>query len=713
MLDVFKYKDPTMNKESIVKRFEQQALIQKTLTAFKEGECSYSYSDLYNGTNDIVVFLQTHFKGDTRDKKVLLLPTSRVSCLKAVCAAFKTGVELLIADHTCGESEIAFLINSENPLVLLGDGVKEAHPMFDAPPYISIGNKEATNFEHSNEQWQYPVQNASFFLTFFQQKNGGVEKHRITEKELLEGFKLFDSLVSLDKYHKYLVLQTLELSQFVMEALWVLVQGGQFVQVLSTNDPYNDIKRLIPTAGAFPMQFSLFYFGSYPRTITTNDKYKMVLDSVRHGDKNGYSAVWTPERHFNEFGGLFPNPSVLSAALATITEQIQLRCGSIVSPLHHSVRIAEDWSVIDNLSHGRASVSFASGWQSNDFIFNPKAYPNRHEMMHKQIREVKRLWKGESIHFKDGLEADIPIQIFPRPVQKELPIWVTVSGKTESFVDAGKMGANILTHLLWQDTDQLIEKIQAYRKSLSDHGYDPDARTVSVMVHTYVGKEDATTKEIVREPLKTYIRSSVHLIESMVKQNNPEKHKEAIGRYGTINGEIPEDLLEELLEIAYERFYEFAGLLGDADRCRTMIKKLRAYGVDELACLIDFGLEPEDVMGGLDHLTALKKTYDQDAIERYRHLHVRCGKNVFENLAEKGLFKENLPWLRSLVIHNSALNPQYFHSAMERKVVELHYRTSFDTETPLVVEKTSFKDAKNALYASMLEEGKSVMSDEF
>ncbi len=702
-----------MNTESIGKRFEQQALIQKAQIAFKEGGCAYSYLDICDGASTIIERLQTHFKGETLGKKVLVLPTSRAACLKAVFAAFETGIELLIADNSCTATEIAFIIDSENPLVMLGEDSKEAHPMSDAPPYITIHDKGGYNSEGQKGKWKNAVDHESLSFTFFQQQNRTVEKHRIIQKELFEAFQLLDSMVSLDRYHKYFVFETLPLPQFVIEALWVLMQGGQFIQVLATADPYRELKKLVPSERAFPMQFSLFYFGSYPRTIATNDKYKMVLDSVRHGDENGYSAVWTPERHFNEFGGLFPNPSVLSAALATITDRIQLRCGSIVSPLHHSVRIAEDWSVIDNLSHGRASVSFASGWQSNDFIFNPEAYPNRHELMHKQIKEVQQLWKGESINFKDGLDADIPIRIFPKPVQKELPIWVTVSGKTESFIDAGKMGANILTHLLWQDTDQLIEKIQAYRTSLNDNGYDPDSRTVSVMVHTFVGKEDATIKKKVREPLKAYIRSSVHLIESMVKQNNPEKHKEAIGRYGTIDGEIPEDLLEELLEIAFERFYEFAGLLGDADRCAAMIKKLRRYGVDELACLIDFGLEPDEVMNGLDHLSALKNTYDQDIIERYRHLHIRCGKAVFEELAKKGLFKESLPWLRTLIVHNSEVDPQYFHSNMEKKVVELNYRTSFDIEAPLVVQKSSFKDAKNALYASMLQEGKSVMSDEF
>src|ERR1044072_5660454 len=102
------------------------------------------------------------------------------------------------------------------------------------------------------------------------------------------------------------------------------------------------------------MIFSLFYFGSYVES-DDQDKYKLLFDTVRFADKHKFQAVWTPERHFDEFGGLFPNPSVMSAALAVTTKNVQIRCGSIVAPLHHPVRIAEDWALIDNLSNGRVA----------------------------------------------------------------------------------------------------------------------------------------------------------------------------------------------------------------------------------------------------------------------------------------------------------------------------------------------------------------------
>src|SRR5436309_12774451 len=113
------------------------------------------------------------------------------------------------------------------------------------------------------------------------------------------------------------------------------------------------------------MDFSVMFFAGSDRPRAT-DRYALVREAAQFADRHGFSAVWTPERHFHEFGGLYPNPSVTSAALAMITKRLQIRSGSVVAPLHSPIRIAEEWSVVDNLSGGRVAISFASGWMPED-----------------------------------------------------------------------------------------------------------------------------------------------------------------------------------------------------------------------------------------------------------------------------------------------------------------------------------------------------------
>src|SRR6185503_13150156 len=94
------------------------------------------------------------------------------------------------------------------------------------------------------------------------------------------------------------------------------------------------------------LRFSLFYFAD-AEAGSREDKYRLYLEGARFADTHGFEAIWTPERHFHENGGLYPNPAVLSAALATLTKNVRLRAGSVALPLHHPLRVAEEWSVVD------------------------------------------------------------------------------------------------------------------------------------------------------------------------------------------------------------------------------------------------------------------------------------------------------------------------------------------------------------------------------
>jgi iturin family lipopeptide synthetase A len=118
---------------------------------------------------------------------------------------------------------------------------------------------------------------------------------------------------------------------------------------------------IVPTK---PMQFSLYFFGNYDAAYR-DDKYSLLMEAAKYADANDFTAIWLPERHFHAVGGFSPNSSLLASALAGQTTQLQLRGGSVVLPLHHPVRVAEEWSVVDNLSNGRAGISIASGWHPN------------------------------------------------------------------------------------------------------------------------------------------------------------------------------------------------------------------------------------------------------------------------------------------------------------------------------------------------------------
>src|SRR5258708_29333162 len=238
------------------------------------------------------------------------------------------------------------------------------------------------------------------------------------------------------------------------------------------------------------MDFGVMFFASVEREAA-GGRYALLQAAARLADAGRFCCIWTPERPSHEFGGLCPNAAVTSAALAMVTERLQIRAGSVIAPLHNPVRLAEEWAVVDNLSNGRAAISFGSGWDVNDVIFFPERYAIREQLMYEQIDVIQRLWRGESIEAPNGHGTPVSVSISPRPVQPRLPIWITSSGHPDTSVSAGRIGANLLTHLLGQDVAALEWKIASYREVCAGHGFDPHEGIVSRMLHTFVGPDAA------------------------------------------------------------------------------------------------------------------------------------------------------------------------------------------------------------------------------
>ena len=341
------------------------------------------------------------------------------------------------------------------------------------------------------------------------------------------------------------------------------------------------------------MQFGLFFFAAASNGA---GPYDLLLTAARFADEHDLSAVWTPERHFHEFGGPYPNPSVTGAAIAAVTRRVGIRAGSVVMPLHHPVRVAEEWSVVDNISGGRVGVSFASGWHRNDFLFASRPYAERNDAFWTGVQDVRSLWRGEPVAFHDADGGRHTPRIHPPPQQRELPVWITSAGNRATAEQAGRVGANLLTHLLGQSVPELGETIAAYRKTRAQQ---PGDGHVTLMLHTFLDDDHERAVGLARGPLMGYLRSSFGLNAS------------AFARMGVEVGEqdLTDDDWEVLLGVAADRYIDNNSLIGSAGRGGQMVERLAEVGVDEIACLVDFGCSPDAVLGGLRHVAALRDAY--------------------------------------------------------------------------------------------------------
>lgn len=337
-------------------------------------------------------------------------------------------------------------------------------------------------------------------------------------------------------------------------------------------------------------RLSVFFFSSAD-TGPDPDRYETILATTALAERLGFEAVWIPERHFHPFGGLFPNPAVLAAALAARTTRIAVRAGSVVLPLHHVARVAEEWALVDSLSNGRVGLSLASGWNRGDFVLGQCEFDDRREYLFDAIDKLRALWRGEDVEFPVGDRTE-RVRTYPVPLQPAIPLWLTATSGSATFHEAGRRGCRVLTAYLQQRPQQLVENIGRYREAYvaPEAGGAPH---VTLMVHACVAETSAAAMAAVEGPLLAYQGQFLDLAD----RSHPD-HEEP----------LTEDEKAALARYAARKYATERGLVGDPGAALARLRDLAAIGVDEVACLVDFGLSPDQVTETLVRLADLART---------------------------------------------------------------------------------------------------------
>ena len=502
------------------------------------------------------------------------------------------------------------------------------------------------------------------YLIYTSGSTGKPKGVMVEHGNVINFYTAMDAVIDYAPGDAWLAVTSLSFDISVLELFWTTARG--LTAVIAEEDTG---ARLSPvrTGAEGGMDFSLYYWGNDDGA--GRDKYRLLLEGAAFADANGFAALWTPDRHFHAFGGPYPNPSITGAAVAAITKRIAVRGGSVVAPLHHPARIAEEWAVIDNLTNGRAGIAMASGWQPDDFILRPEnTPPSNKAAMIEAIDQVRRLWRGEAVAFPraDGTSHAVVSQ--PRPVSAELPVWVTTAGNPETWREAGAQGCHVLTHLLGQSIEEVGEKIALYHAALREAGHDPAAFSVTLMLHAFVSDSRAHAREIARGPMKSYLRAAAGLIKQYAWAFPAFKRPEGVeNAFDLTLDDLSETELDAILDFAFERYFTESGLFGTVEDAVQRVAEVKAIGVTEIACLIDYGIDRDTVLDGLAPLARVVAEVnaagpDQDGdysiaaqIRRHKVRHLQCTPSLMRILMADDAARAALPSVSALYLGGEAL----------------------------------------------------------
>jgi natural product biosynthesis luciferase-like monooxygenase protein len=591
---------PLPGPHCVHEAFEAQVDRTPDKVALVDGSRSLTYRELDRRANHVAQALIAN--GAKPDQMVGIYVERSAEMMIGLLGVLKAGAAYVPMDPSYPGERIALMLEDSRADVV----VTTANLASALPPHTRALCVEAGREAGEADRPHVTVSGENLAYVIFTSGSTGRPKGVMLEhRNVTNFFEAMDQALGTEP-GVWLATTSISFDISVLELFWTLARG---FRVVIQHEPERMARGAASTASsARPIDFSLFYFAA-DAAEGGGGKYHLLLEGAKYADEHGFSAVWTPERHFHPFGGLYPNAALTGAAVAAVTRRIGIRAGSVVLPLHNPIRVAEEWSVVDNLSNGRVGLSFASGWHARDFVLQPENYKNRRELMASGIETVKALWRGEAVKAVGGDGQTVEVKTFPPPVQREPKMWVTASSHPDTFALAGRLGANVLTNLLVMKSEELVANIAVYRKAWIDAGHD-GAGVVTLMLHTFVGPDAAAVRSKVRGPFLDYLKTSTDLISKMRWEltafaKGDDRQASAAPQMNL--GDLDPEELDVIMEHAFERYFETAGLFGSPNSCLATIDKLKQFGVDEIACLIDFGVSAEDVLASLPYLDELRR----------------------------------------------------------------------------------------------------------
>jgi natural product biosynthesis luciferase-like monooxygenase protein len=220
--------------------------------------------------------------------------------------------------------------------------------------------------------------------------------------------------------------------------------------------------------------------------------------------------------------------------------------------------------------------------------------------MYEGIGIVEQLWSGQCIERSDGAGRTVRLRTYPTPVQKRLVKWITAAGSARSFQQAGAIGADLLTHLFDQGVDELAEKSALYRQSRTDNGWDPAAGRVAVTLHTFLADHADEVRQKAHQPYFNYLKGNLALLAKLAQSRNVLIDVKRLN---------PAEL-DEAIEWMFEKFLRQRSLIGTPDNCMELLSRLADIGVQEIACLLDFGPAPEAILASLPKVQTLMEQFN-------------------------------------------------------------------------------------------------------
>ena len=318
------------------------------------------------------------------------------------------------------------------------------------------------------------------------------------------------------------------------------------------------------------------HYDNNPRS--SNQFVADITAEALYAEQLGMHSAWIGEHHFNSLGVL-SCPDLVLAYVAARSKRIRLAPAVTVLPLHHPIRVAEQWATLDLLSGGRVDFAAGRGYDRREYLPFHVSFEDNQGIFEEGLELVRKLWTAEGRISHHGRHYSFDdVRITPKPVQRPIPAYVGSFSKP-SIELAARLGCGLIVapFAAAMSYGGLKQVADLYRESCARYGTKPGRLMCSYFIHfaDNTAQEDGQRARQIR-----YYRECVIPAFPGDPKSAPPSYRYFVDMVARLQQVKPEDLTENSV------------LLGTPTDITSTLKKVEAAGFSEVILYFNVGLKP-------------------------------------------------------------------------------------------------------------------------
>jgi alkanesulfonate monooxygenase SsuD/methylene tetrahydromethanopterin reductase-like flavin-dependent oxidoreductase (luciferase family) len=253
------------------------------------------------------------------------------------------------------------------------------------------------------------------------------------------------------------------------------------------------------------LEFGVFHEFQRRPGLTEAQAFQESFEQVDAAEAAGLDVMWLAELHNAPDRSVLAAPLTIASAIATRTKRMKIGIAVQVLPLCQPLRIAEEATTVDHISHGRLIMGVGRSGFPRTYQAYGISYAESRERFAEVMEILKRAWTQETFSYHGQFYHYDDVALVPKPYQSPYPELRIAVNSPDTYQQSGEAGLPIFVATRIGDLNELVPNLRVYQDAWSAAGH-PGRGRVYLRVPVYIAETERQAKEDPRESVMYFYR---------------------------------------------------------------------------------------------------------------------------------------------------------------------------------------------------------------